>query len=72
MQAVVFLMMEQVSASNNLVDEDDDLNLISYSESDGSDVEVRPARKVPRGRAKSGRIWKHTVTPKYTTVFLWS
>ena len=43
--------------------EDDDLNLQSLSESEASDIEAQPS-KVPRGRAKSGRIWKHVVTSK--------
>lgn len=44
--------------------EDDSLSLYSLSESDVSDVEVRPSQQIPRGRAKSGRIWKHSVSPR--------
>ena len=43
--------------------EGDDLNLQSLSESEASDIEARPSQ-IPRGRAKSGRIWKHVVTSK--------
>ena len=50
--------------ANDLM-EDDDLNLQSLSESEASDIEEIPS-KVPRGRAKSGRIWKHIVTSKYS------